>query len=204
MAAALYWFHRHQESAGNWSLSQFARHCKEHPCSGQSDLRQTPAPPPWPSCTYLAAGQTHKTPGPYRDTIQRGLFWLIKRQTPEGNLAVGAEQPMYAHGLATIALCEAYGMSKDPHIGNAAPGGRGLHRAGAEPRDRRLALSSQESGDTSVFGWQVMALKSAQMAGLAVNSLEPGKLPALAAIGRQGRPPADCSPTSTTASPAPP
>ena len=24
---------------------------------------------------------------------------------------------MYSHGLATIALCEAYGMSKDPTIG---------------------------------------------------------------------------------------
>ena len=121
--------------------------------------------------TFLAAGQTHQSAGPYRDTIQRAIFWLIKQQTSDGDLAAGAEQPMYSHGLATIALCEAYGMTKDPKIGNPAQAAVAfIERAQNRDTGCWRYEPRRHDGDTSVFGWQVMALKSAQMAGLAVSS----------------------------------
>ena len=120
MAAALFWFHRHQESAGNWSLSHFAHHCKGRECSGTSTIHADTGATALALLTFLAAGQTHQSKGPYHDTIQRAVFWLLKQQTSDGDLAAGAEQPMYSHGLATIALCEAYGMTKDSKIGNPA------------------------------------------------------------------------------------
>src|SRR5262249_28869670 len=73
---------------------------------------------------------------------------------------------MYSHGLATIAVCEAYGMTSDPTLKVSAqkainfiadaqgPGGGWDYG----PKSNRI--------DTSVGGWQLMALKSGQMAGL--------------------------------------
>ena len=117
MTGGLNWLHRHQESGGNWSLSHFTHHCKGRECRGASEHpRRRRRHRPGALC-FLASGHTHKSHGPYRDTIQRAIFWLIRRQTSDGDLAAGAEQPMYSHGLATIALCEAYGMTKDTKIG---------------------------------------------------------------------------------------
>ena len=70
---------------------------------------------------FLGAGQTHKTKGPYRRNIEQGLIWLVRHQKADGNLAKDCKtSPMYSHGLATIALCEAYGLSGDRNVGNAA------------------------------------------------------------------------------------
>ncbi len=171
IAAALNWFYRHQESGGSWSLSHFAHHCKGRECRGASNIRADAGATALALLCFLAAGQTHKTDGPYRDAVQRAVFWLIKRQTSDGDLSAGAEQPMYSHGLATIALCEAYGMTKDPKIGNPAQAAVAfIERAQNRDTGSWRYEPQRHDGDTSVFGWQVMALKSAQMAGLAVSS----------------------------------
>ena len=59
-----------------------------------------------------------------RSSAQVDAF--IRQQRPDGDLSGGCEQPMYAHGLATIVLCEAYGMTRDERVGAAArlAGGR--------------------------------------------------------------------------------
>ena len=67
-------------------------------------------------------------------------------------------------------MCEAYGLSQDPglrrsaqkainYIVNAQHDGGGWRYGPARP------------GDTSVTGWQIMALKSGQMAGLDVPTV---------------------------------
>jgi hypothetical protein len=78
---------------------------------------------------------------------------------------------MYAHGLATIAMCEAYGLSQDPVLRRPAQMAINLlvnvqHEGGGW----RYGPSKQP-GDMSVSGWQMMALKSAQMAGLDVPTM---------------------------------
>ena len=171
ITGGLNWLHRHQESGGNWSLSHFPHHCKGRECRGASNIRADSGATALAVLCFLGAGHTHKSDGPYRDTIQRAIFWLIKRQTSDGDLAGGADQPMYSHGLATIALCEAYGMTQDTKVGIPAQAAVGYIER-AQNRDAgswRYDFQAQD-GDTSVFGWQVMALKSAQMAGLAVST----------------------------------
>ena len=110
---------------------------------------------------FLAAGQTHKSKGPYQQTVAKGLAWLIKQQKPNGDLSGGCEQPMYAHGLATIALCEAYGMTHDERLGTAARLGVGYIERAENEATGGWGCSPGDSGDTSTFGWQIMALKSA-------------------------------------------
>ena len=123
VAAALYWLFRHQEAAGNWSLSHFTHHCIGPECSGAAELRADSGATALALLAFLAAGETHKGNGPYREAVHKGLFWLVKKQTSDGDLAAGDQQPMYSHGLATLALCEAFGMTHNPHLANAAQAG---------------------------------------------------------------------------------
>ena len=117
---------------------------------------------------FLGAGQTHDSKGPYQKNISRGIQWLIQHQKPDGDLSDGQHQ-MYSHGLATIALCEAYGMTKDSKVRHHAQEAlKFIESAQNEQGGWRYSQRSYE-GDTSVFGWQVMALKSGQMAGLEVD-----------------------------------
>ena len=76
---------------------------------------------------------------------------------------------MYAHGLATIALCEAYGMTQDSRVGIAAQAAIRFIESGQNRQGSWRYPHGSDDSDTSVFGWQVMALKSGQMAGLKVN-----------------------------------
>ena len=67
---------------------------------------------------------------------------------------------MYFHGLCTIALGEAYGMSTTRSLGTAAQRGVNYIIEGPEPSRLRLAYEPKQVGDTSVFGWEIVALKS--------------------------------------------
>jgi hypothetical protein len=93
-----------------------------------------------------------------------GLNYLMRRQNRRtGDYGGG----MYAHGLAAIAMCEAYGLTQDPLLKNSAQKAVNFivyaqHNGGGWRYEPKMP------GDTSVVGWQVMALKSAQMANLNV------------------------------------
>ncbi|HIE96540.1 MAG TPA: hypothetical protein EYQ63_05920, partial [Fuerstia sp.] len=82
---------------------------------------------------FLAAGQTHRD-GDYQKVVAAGLTYLT-------NIGVGARagydlrgmvnkqskdkapnEAYYTHGAATLALCEAYGMTRDRRLKNAAEG----------------------------------------------------------------------------------
>src|SRR5262249_36078471 len=72
------------------------------------------------------------------------------------------------HGLATIAVCEAYALAnKDPKYKDCAQKAIDYIVA-AQHNEGGWRYGFKEKGDTSVVGWQIMALKSGQMAGLKV------------------------------------
>lgn len=169
VGAALSWLARHQTAHGRWSLD-FRHQCKGGACSGTGFVRADAAATSMALLPFLAAGETHKSKGPYKQTVAKGLAWLIQQQRSDGNLAGGADQPMYSHGLATLTLCEAYGMTKDEHLGAAARQGVDFIIRAQNETTGGWRYEPGDTGDTSVFGWQIMALKSAQTAGLAVDS----------------------------------
>jgi hypothetical protein len=170
VAAALNWLARHQNPDGSWSLNGFAQYCQGDPCTDGGSAKSDVAATAMGLLPFLAAGQTHQSKGPYRQTIGAGFDWMIRKMKRDGDLRDGGN--MYAHGLASITLCEGFGLSQDSRIGLAAqnairfiekaqiPGTGGWHY-GIPPQ--------ATLGDTSVVGWQLMALKSAQMAGLECN-----------------------------------
>ena len=130
----------------------------------------------WPATSHgyrlwaaaaLAAGQTNQSKGRYRQNIYAGIYYLIKNQGKDGDLRMG--DTMYAHGLASIALCECYGMTGDKLVGRAAQSALNFIMEAQDPEGGGWRYQPRQPGDTSVVGWQIMALKSGQMAYLTVN-----------------------------------
>jgi len=121
---------------------------------------------------FLGAGYTH-TEGKYQDVVQRGLKWLAARQQADGRLYSPAADPdpftrFYGHGLASIALCEAYGMTRDPALREPGEKAVDFIVRSQHPQYGGWRYEPRRESDTSVTGWQLMALKSAEMAGLDV------------------------------------
>ena len=167
VAAALNWIARHQNPDGSWSLNHTGR-CQNGRCGGPGDAASDSGATAMGLLPYFAAGQTHESKGPYKATIGRGINWLLTHQKPNGDLSAGASQ-MYSHGLATIALCEAYGMTGDSRIGFGAQAALNFIMSGQNQEGGWRYTHGSADSDMSVVGWQVMALKSGQMAGLQVN-----------------------------------
>lgn len=127
--------------------------------------------------TFLGAGYTHEE-GQYADQIDRAIRWLVRQQQSNGFLGGKAShyERMYCHGMATYALGEACGMmadpESDPQLRQALTKAVQYIVAMQNPTDggwRYLDgnLPKQE-GDMSMFGWQLMALKSSQIAGIEI------------------------------------
>lgn len=171
VAAALNWLARHQKSDGSWRLLiDFADKCKDGTCRGGGSIDSAAAATALALLPFLAAGQSHQSKGPYQKNVQAGLYWFTSHQKNDGDLSSGGQQQMYTHGIATLAMCEAYGLSRDRTIGEAAQRAIQFIERAQNAQSGGWRYAPGEPGDTSVFGWQFMALKSAQMAGLTVSS----------------------------------
>jgi hypothetical protein len=117
---------------------------------------------------FLGKGYTHED-NPFSDNVERALHWLIGQQDSMGFLGGQANSyaRMYCHGMATIAIGEAYGMTKDSKL--REPLARAVqYIVDSQNADGGWRYYRVKQGDMSMFGWQLMALKSAKTAGLAV------------------------------------
>jgi hypothetical protein len=168
VAAALNWIARHQLSDGSWSLTRYKTRCKDVTCDGNALAGDHPsAATALALLPFLAFGQTHESKGPYRKSIAAGVHFLIANQKPNGDLSMGGT--MYDHGLAAIALCECYGMTNEKTVRGAAQAALNFIAEAQDPAGGGWRYYPRTPGDTSVVGWQLMALKSGQMAYLNVN-----------------------------------
>ena len=116
----------------------------------------------------LGAGQTHDV-GQYQDHVSAGLAYLLEVQKTNGDLRGNsrANAGMYVHALAAIALCDALAMTGDPNL--RVPAQRAIDFIEIAQHDEGgWRYKPGQAGDTSVVGWQLMALHSAKAAGLDV------------------------------------
>ncbi|TWT58094.1 hypothetical protein KOR42_14650 [Thalassoglobus neptunius] len=121
--------------------------------------------------------------GEYSDVVNRALRWLIAQQRPRrwsngeetiGYLGGEATQfaGMYCHGMATFALAEAYAISKNDSTSRFLR--QPLEDAVSYILETQINdggwryIKGQPDGDMSMFGWQLMALKSAEAAGIEI------------------------------------
>jgi len=168
--AALRWLADHQNEDGSWSF----RHTPGDGCSrfqnpgtvsgkvGATGLALLP---------FLAASYTHLgQPDKYQMTVKRGLNYLVKQIGNDGKLSdASTHYTMYCHGIAACALAEAYGMTLDKRLKLPSQGAINFILAAQDPARGGWRYAPRIDSDTSVVGWQIMALKSALLAELKVN-----------------------------------
>jgi hypothetical protein len=119
---------------------------------------------------FLGAGHTHQQ-GPYQENVRRGLQFLLQSQSREtGSLAADGSHfvAMYCHGIATLALSEAMIMTQDRQLHVPLLRAIDYTVRSQHPVTGGWRYQSGDLGDTSQFGWQLMALLSAEAAGIAI------------------------------------
>lgn len=173
--AALAWLARNQDADGRWDPQQFQAGRESRTLGHDRKGAGTNADTGITGLallTFLAAGHTHYE-GEYRVNVQRGLEFLLSKQAPGGCLAGDAKffARMYCHGMATLAVSEALAMTGDARLRPYVERAIRYTTDSQDPRSGGWRYHpADHGGDMSQFGWQVMALKSAEMAGIAVPS----------------------------------
>lgn len=180
----LAWLAAHQSPDGRWDADGFAQQCpigdRCDGAAGQEEMadgqnrdsvggRADTGVTGLALLAFLGAGYTHQGDR-YAENIGRALQWLVAEQDKNGSLAgdAAAYAHLYCHGMATIALCEAYGMTGDSALRAPAQAAIDYIVAAQHPTRGGWRYGPRQLGDTSSSGWQVMALKSAVLAGIDV------------------------------------
>ena len=154
---------------------------------------------------FLGRGYTHRD-GPFKPQIERGIAFLAASSIQGKGKVYGQGGSLYSQGLAGIALSECYGMTQDNRLAMPTQLALNFIMDAQDPRGGGWRYTPKQAGDTSAVGWQLMALKSGNMAYLQVNPLtikkavefldsvqddggafygytDPGKGPATTAVG---------------------
>lgn len=152
---ALRWLKDHQEEDGSW-------------CPGGHPEAMTGVA----LLAFLAHGETPASEE-FGRTVQTGIQWLSNRMLSTNRHLDRA----YSHGIATYALCEAYGLTKIPFVKPAMERGLSILVAGQQPRGGYdYNYKKGERWDLSVTAWQLQAMKAGYVAGANVPGLEEAML----------------------------
>ena len=136
--------------------------------------RPWPAPPPTALAVlaFLGAGYSHLSKDTYDDrcfgdVIRNGLRWIIGKQDKDGCIADRrSPRVVFHHAMNALALSEAYGLTGSKRFKHAARKATEFLVA-AQARDGAWGYSYRSAkGDIWVTGWALMAMKSAEEAGL--------------------------------------
>jgi hypothetical protein len=155
ISAAIEWLVKNQEPDGRWDTRKHGAKLNHDP--GGTGLALL--------CFY-GWGARHDA-GQYQQTVRKALDWLLAQQKPDGYLG-GDPGRMYSHAIGAIALCEAFGITRDPRLREPATRAIGYTLAAQSKTLGGWRYSPGNDSDTSVTGWQYMALHSARMAGIPV------------------------------------
>ena len=178
VATGLKWLAERQRADGSWDFDDVGDEA-EFDKEGKTEVRSAPMGATGAALlAFLGAGHTHTEAGPYRENVKRGLQYLIDnvRVGPAGaDLRGGVDKSgMYIQGVVAIALAEAHGMTSDRRLRRIAEASAAFIANAQSPLDGgwryipAFEKKTPEDSDTSVVGWQLIALKSAQAAKIKV------------------------------------
>ncbi len=166
--AALAWLAKVQRSDGSWNFNDIGA----SPDAGEYDTAMGATG--LALLPFLGAGYTHEH-GKYQEVVGNGLKYLVGHMgvTKQGGRLYEANGPshahMYSHGIAAMALCEAYGMAETGKLMEPAQLSLNYIEYAQHPENGGWLYTPRQGGDTSVVGWQIMALKSGHMSYLKVD-----------------------------------
>ncbi|AMV34696.1 hypothetical protein VN12_21400 [Pirellula sp. SH-Sr6A] len=179
---ALEWLARSQGPDGGWNAAEYGggnpimigRAGPDGEIRQNAGVRANTAMTGLAILAFLGAGH-HHLDGPYAPTVHAGLRYLLGQQLPSGDMSgrdqVGREDAvrfarMYSHGMASLAVAEAYAITQDPQLLPATRLACQYSIRAMNPRSGgwRYEYPTEDPGDTSQFGWQAMLLHSATQA----------------------------------------
>ncbi|MBN1908162.1 MAG: terpene cyclase/mutase family protein, partial [Pirellulales bacterium] len=164
---ALRWLAAQQHEDGSWTFYHLESTSPGYQYRNPGTELSTTAATALVLLPFLGAGYTHRD-GEHAETIHRALYYLNNKAVVTGQGLDLRDGTMYGQGLATIALCEAFAMSGDPDLRGLAQGAIDFVVFAQNKPGGGWRYMPGEPGDTTVTGWQVMALKSGLMAKLNV------------------------------------
>jgi hypothetical protein len=172
--AALRWLARHQNPDGSWSTKGYTVRCSQactpNPGHDDFDAGNTGLS----LLAFLGAGYSHLSKDVYDgicfgDVVRRGLQWMMSNQDPEGCIGSRSVQKyMYNHLLCSLALCEGYGLTGSKLFKDQAQKAVDFTVAAQNPGKGWRYSYKCGDNDSSVTGWAVMVLKSAEISGLSL------------------------------------
>ncbi len=178
--AALQWLAKAQSPDGGWVARQFGAGTETYALgenrNGTGDRADTGISG-LALLAFLSGGHTHQQ-GTHQQVVLRGLEYLIASQMPSGDMSgpkqIGHDASvtnarMYCHGIATLALAEAYAMTHDVRLRDPLQRAIGYTLKAQDPRTGGWRYRPGDAGDLSQFGWQAMALRSAERSGLPID-----------------------------------
>ena len=167
VADALKWLYDHQSPGGFWDADEFMAYDK-YPSQPPSDGKGNPAVDVGLTGLALLAftgnGNTLAA-GPYHETVAKGIAWLKSVQRDDGLFGDEVGNPtLYNHAIATMAMGEAY------YFANRSPAlKQPLTKAVTiilNARNNygawRYQLEPNGDNDSSITGWMIFALKTAE------------------------------------------
>lgn len=143
-----------QRPDGSWSI-------RAPPCTGLVAISMM---------GFLGAGHVPGS-GEYGPVVAKAIDYIIKNAQPSGMLYqdwMGTGGPMYHHGLATLALAEAWGQSEDPRLRDTLKRAVDLICNCQNQRGGWRYQPTISDDDLSVTVMQLMALRAAKDAGIEV------------------------------------
>ena len=179
----LLWLARHQAADGSWSFMQphcidtFGNPGQRCECRGKGYIEgRTKASTAIALLPFLGAGNTH-IDGPYKEVVYRGIEQLkasldieLQELHPDApDFVPTFVGDLYGYGITTLVFAEAFGMTGDPDLE------RYVAALASFLTKHQHALGGWryepgQPGDITVTGWQVIALKSSQIAGVPIHS----------------------------------
>lgn len=120
---------------------------------------------------FLAGGSTPGR-GPYGNHVNQAVRYILSRAQPSGYIlseerGVG-QGPMYGHGFATLFLAEVHGMSREPELPVALKKAVDLIIQTQNDEGGWRYFPVPDDADVSVTVCQMVALRAARNAGIAV------------------------------------
>ena len=154
VAKALLWFTRTQKEDGRWSEKQ-------------SDVAHTGLA----ILCYFSYGIKPEHDSDNGRALAKGLAWLVKQVPDDGNMRDGGR--MYGQAIGTLALGEAAGITHREDFFQPLERAVKFLCKAQIPRSGGWRYqphpSLEHPGVLSVTGWVIMALRSAEMAGVKVS-----------------------------------
>lgn len=169
VAKGLAYLARIQGRLGQWGPLEVRDEKYGEICVGKTALA---------TLAFLAAGHTHLSGTEHSRVVQRALAFLLALQDPDSGHY--GDTSAYSHGIATFALAEALAITGDESLRESVERAVAhlLERQSRDPDPRKFGGWPYYYPDagrtfdpwprTSITAWQVLALESARLSGVAV------------------------------------